>query len=347
MAVTDVSASDASTSDAGRRLARFADRYDVVRTFKVGNGVSTYLAVDSTTADQVVLKTFELDALQPGLHARFVHETRVLREVSGVGLCALHDAGQTDTHLYLAQQYAPGTTLEQALRGGPLSVVATLRTGMADRVRARGRARCRRLPPRRQAGEHHRRRCGTGRRRSRPITLVDFGFARSPWLDEAIRDDLVGTVRYLSPEAAGLLPATGAVDERSDLYAIGVVLYECLVGRPPFDGPSVGDAAASAPQHAGSGTQRGAQPGAQRAGRGRAPTAAQGSRASATSRPPRWAPTSSRSSPACWPATRTRRSSSGATTGGARSPTPRSSDGTPSSLPSPRWRQRCAASSRA
>src|SRR5438046_2025492 len=46
------------------------------------------------------------------------------------------------------------------------------------------------------------------------ISLIDFGFARSPWLDESIRDDLVGTVRYLAPESAGLLAVPA--DERSD-----------------------------------------------------------------------------------------------------------------------------------
>ncbi|MFN2562688.1 MAG: AAA family ATPase [Jatrophihabitans sp.] len=238
--MTDVSGSGAVALDAGRQVARFAHRYDIVRTLKAGNGVSTYLAVDSTTADQVVLKTFELASLQPGTHARFVHETRVLRELSGVGLCALHDAGQTETHLFLAQQYAPGTTLEQALRGGPLSVVAALRIGIAVAAAldvAHGAGICHRdvkpaniivdgMEPDGAFGS---------------VTLIDFGFARSPWLEESIRDDLVGTVRYLSPEAAGLLRATAVVDERSDLYAIGVVLYECLVGRPPFAGPSVGD----------------------------------------------------------------------------------------------------------
>lgn len=60
------------------------------------------------------------------------------------------------------------------------------------------------------------------------VTLVDFGFARGPWLDESIREDLVGTVRYLAPEAAGLLAAP--VDERSDLYALGSC---CSSASPP------------------------------------------------------------------------------------------------------------------
>ncbi|MHB2024794.1 MAG: protein kinase domain-containing protein [Mycobacteriales bacterium] len=71
------------------------------------------------------------------------------------------------------------------------------------------------------------------------VTLIDFGFARSAWLDESIQDDLVGTIRYLAPESAGAVRS--GPDERSDLYALGVVLYECLTGRPPFSGATIGE----------------------------------------------------------------------------------------------------------
>jgi len=69
--------------------------------------------------------------------------------------------------------------------------------------------------------------------------LVDFGFARSAHLDASLHDEMVGTIRYLAPESAGLLPMPA--DERSDLYALGVVLFECLTGRAPFAGPTVRD----------------------------------------------------------------------------------------------------------
>ncbi len=69
--------------------------------------------------------------------------------------------------------------------------------------------------------------------------LIDFGLARSASLEPALWDQAVGTARYLAPEVAGLLDSP--VDERSDLYSLGVVLYECLTGRPPFEGSTVGE----------------------------------------------------------------------------------------------------------
>jgi PAS domain S-box-containing protein len=217
---------------------RFADRYDRVHLLKDGNGVATYLALDADSGARVVLKTFDLATVAPGMQARFRHETRVLRELAGAGVGALLDAGRTDTHLYLVQPYVPGHSLEEVLADGALPVPAVLSVGAAVATA---------LDVAHGAGVHHRdvkpaNIMVNGRRPDgsfETVTLIDFGFARSPWLDEAIRDDLVGTVRYLSPESAGLLASPP--DERSDLYALGVVLFECATGHPPFDGRSVGD----------------------------------------------------------------------------------------------------------
>ena len=216
----------------------FADRYRFRRLIKHGNGVATYLAHDALTGDTVVIKVFEQDAVHPGMRARFLHETRVLGELSGLGLLALHDAGQVGDALYLAQPYVAGRTLEDVLTTGPLPLLATLHVGVAVAAA---------LESAHAVGVFHRDvKPGNiiigdddGGAGLPAVTLIDFGFARSPWLDDAIRDELVGTVRYLSPEAAGSLQAPA--DERSDLYALGVVLFECLTGHPPFEATSVGD----------------------------------------------------------------------------------------------------------
>jgi PAS domain S-box-containing protein len=231
-------ATEGVASDAARAWEheRFAGRYDVVKPLKIGKVGQTLLAVDSTTAHQVVLKIFESVALDPSAHARFLHETRILRELSGTGVCALHDAGQTDAYHYLAQQYVPGVTLEELLRPGPVSVSAALRIGIAlaaalDLAHGAGITHRDVKPANIIVDGLH--------TAAESVTLIDFGFASSRWLAESLRDDLVGTVRYMSPEAAGLL---GTVpDERADLYALGVVLFECLAGRPPYDSDSVSE----------------------------------------------------------------------------------------------------------
>ena len=73
----------------------------------------------------------------------------------------------------------------------------------------------------------------------RRATLVDFGLSRSNRIQSSIRDLPLSTVRYLSPEQAGLID--GEVSERSDLYSAGAVLFECLAGRPLVAGDTITD----------------------------------------------------------------------------------------------------------
>ncbi|MCW2586847.1 MAG: hypothetical protein JWN55_2363, partial [Frankiales bacterium] len=213
---------------------RFAGRYALGPALKRGNGVDTYLAVDTLTGTDVVLKSIEPRVIHAAARLRFEHETHVLGQLTETGMTGLYDAGTAEGRLYLVQPYVPGETLETRLTQGPLPLRSALRIAI-DIASA--------LDAAHSAGVCHRDVKpanvivdGEG---PQTVTLIDFGFARSPWLDESIRDDLVGTVRYLAPEAAGLLAVPA--DERSDLYAVGVLLFECLVGRPPFPGPSVGD----------------------------------------------------------------------------------------------------------
>ena len=210
-------------------------RYTARRSLKTGNGVHTLLAVESHSGREVVVKVIDPAFVPDAARLRFEHETIVLRHLSGASLVGLHDAGAHADRLYLVQPFVAGPTLDEVLRQGPLHLPEALRVGI-DLAQA--------LDAAHAAGVCHRDvktsnvilgPTGTDRR----ATLIDFGFARSPWLDASIRDDLVGTLHYLAPEAAGVLASPA--DERSDLYALGIVLYECFTGHPPFTGSTVGE----------------------------------------------------------------------------------------------------------
>ncbi|HJQ43005.1 MAG TPA: AAA family ATPase, partial [Jatrophihabitantaceae bacterium] len=226
---------DADGTSVPHVVERFAKRYEIEHPLKSGNGVETVAATDTFTGMRVALKIIDPAFVHPAARMRFQHETKVLRELSGLGTAGLHDAGAADDRLYLAQPLLPGRSLEVLLRDGPICVTDALRIGI-DIASA--------LDIAHGAGICHRdvKPANIIVDRSHPVgtaTLVDFGFARSQWLDESIRDELVGTVRYLAPESAGSLATPP--DERSDLYAVGVVLFECITGGPPFPGPTVGD----------------------------------------------------------------------------------------------------------
>ena len=109
--------------------ALFDSRFELVRPLRTGNGVNTYLAVDSDSSEAVVVKTIDRALVPQGVRIRFEHETAVLRRLSGLGLGRLIDAGQTGDRLFLVQEFLPGQTLAKLLDGGPLPVATAMRIG--------------------------------------------------------------------------------------------------------------------------------------------------------------------------------------------------------------------------
>jgi len=210
--------------------AALADRYTIEREIGSGGMATVYLAEDVKHRRKVALKV-----LRPELAAtlgadRFVREIEIAANLSHPHILPLYDSGEADGVLYYVMPYVEGESLRERLdREGKLGVDEVIR--LTDEIAAA-------LSYAHERGIVHRdvkpeNVMLTGRR----AVVADFGIARA--LRVAGGERLtgtglaVGTPAYMSPEQA---MGQADVDARSDVYALGCVVYEMVAGRAPFEG---------------------------------------------------------------------------------------------------------------
>lgn len=220
-----VSAGDTTTRD-----GLLAGRYRLARLLKSGGGTETFLASQVSDGTTVVVKRAARDSVSTAQSIRLLHEAEVLAGLFDPdGRPYLLDHGTDSEWIWLAQPFYDGQTLAERLKGSPLSASEVL--DIAHGVLTS-------LVCAHEAGVIHRDiKPANIVVQSGGARLIDFGFSQSVTLDVSIRDTLVGTALYCSPEQAGLLDVP--VDGRSDLYALGATLHECLTGSPVFDARDV------------------------------------------------------------------------------------------------------------
>lgn len=202
--------------------------YVIERELGVGGMARVYLAVQTSLERRVALKVMAPAlAADPSFSKRFLREARTIAALTHPNIVAIYEVGVTAEQLhYFSMQYLPGGDLAQRLRRG-IDAAQTVRV-LCGIAKALGFAH--------QHGVVHRD-VTPGNvmfdASDTPI-LTDFGIARA--LSDSSRITStgvsIGTSSYMSPEQA----RGGEVDARSDLYALGVLAFEALTGKPPYQG---------------------------------------------------------------------------------------------------------------
>jgi hypothetical protein len=221
----------AETTD-GRGVPRLED-YEILEMLGSGGMGKVFKARQKSLKRLVALKVIHSGSnASPQEAERFRIEAEAVAGLQHPNIVQIHEVGRQDGCPFLALEYVPGGSLEQRLRGGPLpprqaaELVRTLALAM-QHAHERGIVH-RDLKPANILFDE----AGAPR-------IADFGLARK--LDEAGQMTRTGTVlgtpSYMAPEQAEGRPSR--VGPATDVYALGAILYECLTGRPPFQGQTL------------------------------------------------------------------------------------------------------------
>ncbi|HEX7879648.1 MAG TPA: serine/threonine-protein kinase, partial [Candidatus Eisenbacteria bacterium] len=232
------------TLAAGTRLGP----YEILSPLGAGGMGEVYRARDTRLGRDVAVKVLpEHLSANPDVRARFEREAKTVSSLNHPNICTLFDVGREGDTDYLVMELVEGDTLDARLRRGPLPPADLLRIGrqVADALDRAHRAQVihRDLKP------------GNIMLTKSGAKLMDFGLARAagaaagsgsgvamsalthtPTVAQALttQGTLVGTFQYMAPEQL----EGGEADQRSDIWALGCVLYEMASGRRPFDGRS-------------------------------------------------------------------------------------------------------------
>ena len=201
-------------------------RYRVLSRLGAGGMADVFLAEDQQLGRKVALKLLHRRfAEDPGFVERFRREAQAAAGLQHPNVVSVYDRGSFDDTYYIAMEYLPGRTLKQLIRDeAPLDPVRaidiTIQILKAARFAHRRGVIHRDLKPQNVIIDE-----------TDHAKVTDFGIARAGASDMTETGSIMGTAQYLSPEQA----QGHAVSAGSDLYSIGVVLYELLTGRVPFD----------------------------------------------------------------------------------------------------------------
>jgi serine/threonine-protein kinase len=205
----------------------FDGRYTVVRKLGAGGMANVYLAEDQELGRRVAIKILnERHANDEQFVERFRREAKNAAALSHPNIVSIYDRGEAEGTYYIAMEYIDGRSLKElVVSRGPAPL--TVAVEYARQVLSALRFAHRHGIVHRDIKPHNVMVDAEGR-----IKVTDFGIARAGTSQMTEAGSIVGTAQYLSPEQA----RGTNVDQRSDVYSLGIVLYELLTGTVPFNG---------------------------------------------------------------------------------------------------------------
>jgi len=208
-------------------LGRTISHYRIIEKLGEGGMGIVYRAEDTKLKRTVALKFLPREALaSQEAKARLMHEAQAAAALDHSGICTVHEIDSVEGQTFIAMAYIEGRSLRETIASGPLVLTDALDIAL-------------------QAAEglHHAHERGVVHRDIKPsnvmissggqVKIMDFGLARSAEQTQLTKAGAtLGTVAYMSPEQA----RGDALDQRTDIWSLGVALYEMIVGQLPFKG---------------------------------------------------------------------------------------------------------------
>lgn len=210
--------------------SKLSNRYEILRELGRGGMGVVYLAHDPVLDREVAIKVVTPDQVSAESVERFKREARVVAKMDHPAIVSVHDSGEDGGSLFFVMPFVEGTNLRlvlrnQSLRLGDLIEIIVQVAEALHYSHSRGVVH-RDIKPENIMVTHP-------NAEEMRVRVTDFGLAMAPAQDRLTKTaTVVGTVTYMSPEQV----SGKEIDARSDIYSLGTLLYECLVGQTPFTG---------------------------------------------------------------------------------------------------------------